>query len=113
MNSKPRWPTGAASPAATAAAALKRVRSIEDDMAFLALMNRALLEVVLKAGLCDPDEFTALLEAIDAADGVSGDGIDVDDLKADVGMQEEEVDKAKLFRETFQASLKGRRRKKR
>jgi hypothetical protein len=91
----------------------RKINELQDDLEFLALINRALLEVVLKAGLCDGDEFAALVEAIDAADGSADGGYDLDELKAEVGVAEEEVDKVQRFRETYAKSLEARRKRKR
>jgi hypothetical protein len=90
---------------------VKKINELQDDVAFLALMNRALLEVILKAGLSDSDEFAALVEALDAADGVSGDGMDVAELKEEVGVAEEQEDPAERFRKTFGEALERKRRR--
>jgi hypothetical protein len=85
------------------------VEDHERELRFLTLMNRALLEVVIEAGLIDLDGFADLMRSLDEElDGKAGDGLSLSQLSDELGVDAPELDKKARFVRSLQ---KGRRRR--
>jgi len=86
-----------------------RAEELERDVRFLTLMNRALLEVVIDAGLIELDAFVETLEALDKGlDGVAGDGLAPEALAEELGVERSRVDKTDQWK---RANRKGSKRR--
>lgn len=86
-----------------------RAEELERDVRFLSLMNRALLEVVLDAGLIELDDFVKLMQGLDKGlDGVAGDGLAPEALAEELGVERSKVDKTEQWK---RANKKNRRRR--
>jgi hypothetical protein len=83
-------------------------QDLERDVRFLTLMNRALLEVVIDAGLIDLEEFVETLQGLDEElDGVAGDGLTPAAVAEELGVERSRADKTSLWK---RANRKGRSR---
>jgi len=65
------------------------IEELEAEMGFLALMNRAMLQVLLDHGLCDKARITQLMRHFDTLDGEADGGLDSAALAGDLGLAPE------------------------
>ncbi len=72
-----------------------RVEALEDEVYFLNLVNRCLVNLLLKRGLCSQDELIDLLASLDENDGSLDGGSTSDDLAQEMGFDESPVDRLK------------------
>ena len=61
---------------------------------FLNLVNRVVINLLMKRGLCTREELVELLSELDREDGVIDGGSTGDDLARDLGFDELPVDRA-------------------
>lgn len=59
---------------------------LEDDVLFLSLMNRALLEILIKKGLCTKGQLVQEMKRLDLLDGEEDHGLDTKTLADDLGV---------------------------
>jgi hypothetical protein len=64
----------------------RTVRELEEDVLFLSLMNRALLEILIKQGLCTKAQLVTEMKRLDILDGQEDGGLDTDTLAQDLGV---------------------------
>ncbi len=88
--------------------ARKRIEELEDQVHFLNLMNRTVINLLLQRGICNRDELMALFVGLDEADGVADGGSTSDDLAQEIGFEESPVDRPKP---APKSSLSARRRR--
>jgi len=62
------------------------IEDLEAELGFLALMNRAMLQVLLDHGLCDKNRITQLMRHFDTLDGEADGGLDAAALAGDLGL---------------------------
>ena len=60
---------------------------LEGDVLFLSLMNRALLEILIKKDLCTKAQLVTEMKRLDLLDGEEDGGLDTETLANDLGVQ--------------------------
>ena len=65
----------------------KSDRDLEDDVLFLSLMNRALLEILIKKGICTKAQLVTEMRQLDLLDGEEDGGLNTEVLADDLGVQ--------------------------
>ena len=86
------------------------VEELEAEIGFVALMNRAMLQVMMENGLCDKARIGQLMRHFDTLDGEADGGLDAAALAGDLGLVPEAPEAPKPAADAAK-KLKGRRRK--
>ena len=88
-----------------------RIEVLEDQVYFLNIVNRCVVNLLLKRGLCSEDELHDLFAQLDEEDGLIDGGSTTDDLAQEMGFDESPVDRPDLKREAPKSTKSPRHRR--
>ena len=83
-----------------------RTQDVEEDLAFLTLFTRALLDILVTKELCTIEEVGERMRDLDLLDGEADHGLDTKTLASELGVEKPEVDEKKRFAESVRKSRK-------
>lgn len=102
----------ARSKARTSARRRAKVRSedFEEDIAFLTLFTRALLQILVENDVCTVADVGERMKALDLLDGEEDHGLETETVAEELGVDKPEIDERKRFAESVRKERRSKKR---